>query len=79
LFWEHEGNRAVLAGRWKIVADDGHPWELYDLESDRTELHDLAAFRPEMVADLAAKYDAWAARTGVLPWDEVRGKLRSIK
>jgi arylsulfatase len=72
LFWEHEGNRAVMSKSWKLVADHGRPWELYDLATDRTELHDLATSRPEVVADLAAKYDAWAARTGVLPWDDVR-------
>jgi arylsulfatase len=44
LFWEHEGNRAMRSGRWKLVAKgaDG-PWELYDLDTDRSELHDLAA------------------------------------
>lgn len=76
LFWEHEGNRAVMSGRWKLVADHGRRWELYDLEADRTELHDLATSHPQVVVDLAAKYDTWAARTGVLPWTEVRRLLQ---
>ena len=29
LFWEHEGNRAVRSGNWKIVSLYREPWELY--------------------------------------------------
>jgi arylsulfatase len=76
LFWEHEGNRAVLAGNWKLVADHDRTWELYDRTTDRTELHDRAASEPQVVADLAAKYDAWANRVGVVPWNDVRAKLQ---
>jgi arylsulfatase len=32
LFWEHEGNRALRLGDWKIVAKgSGGPGELYDM------------------------------------------------
>ena len=42
IFWEHEGNRAIRIGKWKLVAKGSKgPWELYDLEQDRTELNDL--------------------------------------
>jgi arylsulfatase A-like enzyme len=69
LFWEHEGNRAVRVGDWKLVAKGpGGPWELYDLKADRTEMTDLAAKRPEKARDLAAKWEAWATRADVLPW-----------
>jgi arylsulfatase len=69
IYWEHEGNRAMRAGKWKLVAKgpDG-PWELYDLETDRTELHDLAAKQPERVKEMVAKWEAWARRAKVLPW-----------
>jgi arylsulfatase A-like enzyme len=70
LCWEHEGNRAVRRGDWKLVAPLGSPWELYDLAADRTELKDLAASRPDVVRELASLYDAWAARNGVKPWTE---------
>jgi len=70
LFWEHEGNRAVQDGRWKLVAVNKEPWELYDLVSDRTELKNRAAEEPDLVRTLAARYDAWARRCGVLPWNE---------
>lgn len=68
LFWEHEGNRAVREGKWKIVSTFKQAWELYDLQADRTESHNLAAENPEKVADLTAKYEAWAKRCGVQPW-----------
>ena len=44
LYWEHEGNRALRDGQWKIVAKGpGGAWELYDMTADRTESHDLAS------------------------------------
>ena len=64
LFWEHEGNRAIHEGKWKLVALRDRPWELYDFNADRTELHDLAAQNPDVVQKLSAEWDAWAKRVG---------------
>lgn len=70
LFFEHEGNRAVRAGRHKLVArGKTGPWELYDLAADRSETRDLAAAHPELVAELAAAWQDWAERNQVLPLD----------
>ena len=74
IFWEHEGNRAIRDGRWKLVAKAGRPWELYDLTDDRTELHDLAAEMPEKVKQLADAWDAYAERADVLPLGAWRAK-----
>jgi arylsulfatase A-like enzyme len=71
LFWEHCGNRAVRDGRWKLVATSGKPWELYDMEADRTETRNLASQHPEIVAPLARLYDSWARASDVLPWSDV--------
>ena len=73
IFWEHEGNRAVREGRWKLVALENKPWRLYDLAADRTEQNDLAGREPQRVKDLAAKWDAWAARADVQPLGGWRG------
>ena len=68
LFWEHEGNRALLQGKWKLVSMHPGDWELFDIEADRTELNDLAAKQPEKLRELSALYDQWAQRAGVSPW-----------
>jgi arylsulfatase len=68
LFFEHEGHRAVRSGDFKLVAVHNQPWELYNLQSDRTESHNLAPTHPEKVRDLESLYTAWTKRIGVLPY-----------
>lgn len=69
IFFEHEGNRAVRDGRWKLVAKGPQgAWELYDMEKDRTEQHDLAAAEPARVQAMAAQWVEWASRAQVTPW-----------
>jgi arylsulfatase A-like enzyme len=68
IFWEHEGNRAIRAGRWKLVSKHPGGWELYDIAADRAEQNDLVTKFPDRVRDLSAQWDAWAKRAGVLPW-----------
>lgn len=72
LFWEHEGNRAVREGRWKLVSRYPEQWELYDLEADRTETNDLSRRHPDVAERLARLYQDWARRCGVEPWENVR-------
>ena len=67
LAWEHEGNRAVREGKWKLVSVAAAPWELYDMDTDRVEMNNLAASQPERVQEMSAKWEAWAKRTNVLP------------
>ncbi len=62
IFMEHEGNRAVREGRWKLVALKDKPWELYDLEADPTEMDNLAADKTDLVARLAKAWEDWADR-----------------
>lgn len=70
LFWEHEGNRAIRQGEWKLVAGHGESWSLYDLEADRCETTDAASRNPAVVARLDRLYRAWAERCGVVPWTD---------
>jgi arylsulfatase len=68
LFFEHEGNRAVFLGDWKLVAQHGRPWSLYQIRQDRTEVNDVAADHPEIAAALLEQYEAWATENYVLAW-----------
>jgi arylsulfatase len=83
IYWEHEGNRAVRVGRWKLVAKGRHgqdevPWELYDVEVDRSELNNLATVHPERTRKMAALWRAYAERANVVPWS-ARAKKRARK
>ena len=82
IYWEHEGNRAVRMGDWKLVSKASKKdsyrwdeeeqlglehWELFDMDKDRTEMHDLAASHPDVVSKMADMWLSWADRVGALP------------
>jgi arylsulfatase A-like enzyme len=75
IFWEHEGNAAIRLGQFKLVRLHNHPWELYDIEADRTELTDLTGRNPKLERDLIRQYHAWAQSVGVMDWNEALPKL----
>lgn len=77
LFWEHEGNRAVRDGWWKLVSKFPGRWELFDMEADRTETADLAGKHPRRAERMAAEYEKWARRAQVQPWDAVQKAPRT--
>ncbi len=79
IYFEHEGNRAVRQGKWKLVARHGKPWTLHDMDADRSEMNDLSTDEPEVFEGLIAKYDAWAGRVGVRPWAEARKRKPGYK
>ena len=62
IFMEHEGNRFVRDGDWKIVALSQKPWELYNISTDPTEMHDLAAQQPARVDALSKAWEEWWQR-----------------
>lgn len=67
IFWEHEGNRALRDGKWKLVSKENQSWELYDMELDRTEKNNLANEFPARVKEMSQKWEQQAARMNVLP------------
>ncbi len=71
IYWEHEGNRAVIDGKYKVVSRYPDKWEMYDLEADRCEMHDISASDPKRFASMTARYDAWAKRCTVEPWEKI--------
>jgi arylsulfatase A-like enzyme len=62
LYFHHLQNRALRAGRWKLVSKGGSKgpegaWELYNLEKDRSESKDLARRYPALVKKLASIWE----------------------
>jgi len=68
IYWEHEGNRAIRDGDWKLVAGYNEPWALHNITTDRSEQHDLSRQYPERVKAMATAWDDYAARTQVVDW-----------
>ncbi len=52
LWWNHEDNRAIRIGDWKLTQNGEKPWELFDLGKDRSETKDLAAQYPDKVKSM---------------------------
>jgi len=69
IFWEHEANKAARDGRWKLVQRHRLPWQLFDMDADRTEQHDVIKDHPEVASRLEAAWNAWAQRTYVDEWN----------
>lgn len=67
LLWEHYDSRAILRGKWKLVGLPGRPWELYDIEADRSEMHELSKQHPETAKALADLWEKEAHRTLIYP------------
>jgi arylsulfatase A-like enzyme len=80
LFFEHEGNRAMRDGRWKIVAKgfDG-AWELYDMTADRGETNNLAEEQLERVKTMAGQWEAWAKHAQVKPYPSEKREKKTDK
>lgn len=69
--WELHGHRAVRRGDWKLVWDQAMPderrrWQLFDLAADPFEQHDLAAAKPEKLAEMLDAWSRYVAASGVI-------------
>jgi len=72
LFFEHEGNRAVRQGDWKLVSNyPENEWHLYNMQSDRTELNDLSKTQPDKVKYLIDLYNNWASNADVISFEKL--------
>jgi Sulfatase len=79
-FYSMLGSRAIWHEGWKAVTT--HPtnagwshfnddtWELYHVDVDRSELHDLAAEQPEKLREMVNLWFAQAGANGAFPLDD---------
>lgn len=69
LGFEHFNEKALIAkDGWKIVQPGkDKPWELYNLNEDRTELKDVSGKYPKQLSKMIKQYDEWAKRCMVIP------------
>ena len=86
IFWEHEGNRAMRDGKWKIVSNLTEPWKLYNLNTDRTETRNVVKQNPEILKAMLKTYDTWYKRVGAKPyftepkeWQIMQGEKPTVK
>ncbi|MEN8864507.1 MAG: arylsulfatase [Akkermansiaceae bacterium] len=73
--FEHAGNRGIRLGKWKLVAEKGGEWELYDLDADRIELNNLAKQQPGKLKEMLALYNLWAEKNWVTDWQKISAVL----
>lgn len=69
LCFEHFNEKALIdASGWKIVwPNNKKSWELYNLNEDRSEIHNLADQYPDKVKDMVARYEEWEKEYMVVP------------
>lgn len=59
LFWQWQNGKAIRKGKWKLVSDNQGPWELYNMETDQTETHDLIKEFPDEAEELESDWEKW--------------------
>jgi hypothetical protein len=76
-YYEMLGSRAIWHRGWKAVAHhrtgtdfDLDQWELYHLDDDYAEEHDLAAEQPDRLRQMVDRWWAEAGQYNVLPLDD---------
>ena len=84
IFWEHEANISMRDGKWKLVAKtpedstfSAKRLELYNIDEDPTELHDLAGIYPQKRDSLYKAWEKWAHYVKVYPMDTREYNIRS--
>jgi arylsulfatase A-like enzyme len=58
MFWERRNDRAARVGSYKWV-DSAAGKGLFDLARDPGEKHDLSAEKPDVLARVRGRFDAW--------------------
>ena len=76
-YFEQMGHRGIWVDGWKATtyhqpghAYDDDEWELFHLDEDFSECHDVAAERPEKLREMIDTWWTVAGEMGVLPLDD---------
>lgn len=85
-YFEMFSHRAIVHEGWKAVTFhrrgntyDQDPWELYHLDEDFSECHDLAAQHPERLKKLVERWWVEAGKYDVLPLDDRGFPERAVR
>lgn len=70
LWWHHEGRCAIRMGDWKAVRREEGAWALYDLKSDRSEMHNVGEAHPDILERLRIQWESEAATYRKQAWGE---------
>jgi len=65
-----DSDRGLRDGDWKLVSFQSQPWELYNIAEDRTELHNVAAHHPRIVARMVEQWHDMTAHVLMAPAKE---------
>jgi arylsulfatase A-like enzyme len=69
--YELAGNSAIFMGKYKMVKNlppqGKGEWELYNIETDPSEMHNLVEEMPELAEELIAAYEEYETQNGVVP------------
>jgi arylsulfatase len=71
LAWEFFDWNAVRTARWKATwirePFGSGDWQLFDMAVDPGESNDVAAQHPQVIRDLADRWDVYADEVGIVP------------
>jgi len=77
LYTEHFANLGIQKDNWKLVKLRNEPWELFDMENDRTETNNLInSAEPGVIKSLLEDFRTWETRVGVFPQDIVDSRTK---
>lgn len=71
-FVEHIGLNGIISGEgWKGVKIGGNPWQLFNIDTDRTEVNHREEDMPDKMRELGDRWQQWADRCHVLSTDSL--------